>query len=80
MSEHSTQRTRVHADPRAYCDGKESFTTFRVADGIARRRRRNEHPGQVYRCAKCQAFHIGEQLGKRVRIARLRELEAEEAD
>lgn len=52
------------------CDGKERFTTFSLADMVARKRRRQGTKRQPYKCGECGAFHIGSHLGDRQRPRR----------
>lgn len=57
-------RTRSRGDVRAYCDGKEMFASFSLAERIAKKQRdRDQGNNHVYRCAKCHGFHIGQLQG-----------------
>lgn len=59
---------QARSDPRSYCEGKEPIKSFELAQRIAQRQRsRHDNAGHVYRCARCQAFHIGELVGGRRR-------------
>lgn len=44
----------------ASCDGKSTYETWSLANGINKRRARNGKGGnQVYRCPHCHEYHIG---------------------
>lgn len=44
----------------ASCDGKDRFTSYRIAKRIAdRQAKRHNGPCEPYRCRFCNTFHVG---------------------
>lgn len=56
------------------CFGKIRYTTFRAADAVAKRQRRqrDDQPCDPYHCTHCNGFHVGERskLLRQARAAR----------
>lgn len=50
-----------------FCEGKERFLTFALADRVARLRRREGTKRHAYRCGGCGGYHIGSTIGQRAR-------------
>ena len=64
------------------CDGKEAFSSYRMAKRIVRRRRSHkvEVDYVIYPCRVCRMFHVGQRIpeltrARRRRLQRLRERE-----
>lgn len=51
-------------DIAAMCEGKEQFTSAKLAHKAAKRRK--GVPREVYRCRCCNCWHIGSPMAKRV--------------
>jgi len=49
------------------CRGKEIFTTFAMADRVAKLRRRAGVKRVAYRCEECKGFHVGSTMQPRRR-------------
>lgn len=64
------------------CEGKERFTTFSLADRMARKSSRRHDKTlrlRAYRCGDCGGYHVGSSVGgsKSARAPRFRMLEEE---
>jgi hypothetical protein len=45
--------------PEASCQGKETFSSSKLAKDVAARRRKIGKTGHAYRCSNCKKWHIG---------------------